>query len=55
MPDDPDRARGNWAGATEPDLETLRLVIQLVREYHELTGAWPSAMELRASLRRPGS
>ena len=36
-------------------LETLRLLITLIREYYEQHGQWPSATALRGLLRRPGA
>ena len=36
-------------------LEELRLLIHMVRETYEQTGRYPSATELRAALRKPGS
>jgi hypothetical protein len=36
------------------DLESLRYVVQLVREFYELTGSWPSAAQLRALLAPQG-
>ena len=51
MPETP----SNWAQATEPDLELLRLILLLTRELYELRGTWPTATELRAALRKPGS
>lgn len=37
------------------DLETIRLIVLLVREWHEQTGTWPTATEIRVKLGRPGS
>lgn len=51
MPDD----RSNWKQALEVmDLETLRLIVLLVKEHHELTGSWLTASDLRAKLAQPG-
>ena len=36
-----------------PNLELLSLVILLVREWHEQTGSWPTATQLRASILKP--
>ncbi len=49
--------RGSWDLAYDENfsLETLRLIIDLIRELYEASGRWPSATELRASLRKPGS
>lgn len=35
---------------TELDLESLRYLVLLVREFHEQTGSWPTAAQLRALL-----
>ena len=43
----------NWSMADDLNLETLRLILLLVRELYEASGQWPSATELRAALRRP--
>ncbi len=49
--------RGNWQDAYEAEfsLETLRLIIDMIRELYEASGRWPNATELRAALRKPGS
>ncbi len=49
--------RGNWDAAYEEgfSLETLRLVIELVKEFYEASGRWMTATELRAAMKRPGS
>lgn len=51
MADEP----SNWRLALDArDLETLRLIVLLVQEHHELTGSWITASALRDKLRRPG-
>lgn len=51
MADDP----SNWRQALDArDLETLRLIVLLVKEHHELTGSWLKASDLRAKLTQPG-
>ena len=52
MDGEPSERLSNWTMA-EPDLETLRLILLLVRELYEATGIWPTATQLRAALRRP--
>jgi hypothetical protein len=36
-------------------LEFLRLVIEAVKEFYELTGSFPTPAQLRAKINRPGS
>ena len=48
MADEP----SNWSRA-ELDLETLAMLIVLIRELYEATGQWPTATALRAALRKP--
>jgi hypothetical protein len=45
--------RSNWTDAEAIDLETLRLILMLVKELYEASGVWPTATTLRAALRKP--
>ncbi len=49
--------RGSWDLAYDENfsLETLRLIIDLVKEFYEAAGRYPTATELRAALKKPGS
>jgi len=42
-----------WSMADEIDLDTLRLILLLVKEIYEASGIWPTATQLRAALRKP--
>ena len=35
------------------DLETLRTLVMLIRDWYEQTGRWPSAVEVRTMVKRP--
>ena len=46
----------NWQDALVLlDLETLRLILLLVKEHYELTGEFLTATQLRAMMQQPGS
>lgn len=45
----------NFEQATGLTLETLRLLILMLKEVYEQEGRWLSATELRSLMLRPGS
>jgi hypothetical protein len=49
MPDE--KPVSNWREAHLPDVPTIRIILELQRDYYMLTGSWPTAEQILANLK----